>query len=211
MSNERYGRLVVKELHHIDRFYKKHYVCVCDCGNEIVTRYDRLQVGKTSSCGCIQEERSERRVFRELDKAVAVALRAAEREKKRAEKEKQHAAARARRVELREFCAYHAYTKSSYDAMVARCKTVTAAYPSYGQKVEVCARWLDGENGKTGFECFVEDMGPRPRGLSIDRQDGAKGYEPGNCAWATPLEQANNTKRRVLTRKELLKKITSGL
>lgn len=43
------------------------------------------------------------------------------------------------------------------------------------------------------FEHFLEDMGRKPSPAhSIDRIDGSKGYGPGNCRWATPLEQSQN-------------------
>ncbi len=44
------------------------------------------------------------------------------------------------------------------------------------------------------FENFLQDMGTKPEGTSIDRIDPFKGYEPGNCRWATALEQARNRK-----------------
>lgn len=60
-------------------------------------------------------------------------------------------------------------------------------FAHYGAKgVTVCDRWRD------SFAAFILDMGPAPPGTSIDRIDNAKGYEPGNCRWATIFEQAAN-------------------
>ena len=78
--------------------------------------------------------------------------------------------------------------------MNCRCFNVNdPAYKSYGGRgITVCGRWKEGDGIRTGFQCFIEDMGPRPKGLSLDRIDNNKGYEKSNCQWSSPRDQARN-------------------
>ena len=58
--NKRFGRLVVKEIIR-EKGKNAKYRCVCDCGKEIITWYNNLYIGKTLSCGCLQEETRRRK------------------------------------------------------------------------------------------------------------------------------------------------------
>jgi hypothetical protein len=84
------------------------------------------------------------------------------------------------------------------DNMLQRCTNPKAtSYEYYGGRgISVCNRWRYGEGGKSGSECFLEDMGPRPDGLTLERRDGDRNYEPPNCYWATRNEQNLNRRRR---------------
>lgn len=57
-----------------------------------------------------------------------------------------------------------------------------------GRGIRVCDRW----KGVLGFERFLADMGERPVGQTLDRKDVDGNYEPGNCRWATLVEQRAN-------------------
>jgi hypothetical protein len=89
--------------------------------------------------------------------------------------------------------------KPLYDVwtmMLRRCDDPTFKdWSLYGGKtppVTVCARW------RASYDDFAADMGPRPRGTTLDRIDSNGHYEPGNCHWATPKQQARNMSRNRL-------------
>ncbi len=76
-----------------------------------------------------------------------------------------------------------------WKAMNERCTRVKCqSFKNYGGRgIKVCDRW------RHDFKSFYEDMGPRPSpNHSIDRKDNDGNYEPGNCRWATAVEQRHN-------------------
>lgn len=75
--------------------------------------------------------------------------------------------------------------------MIQRCHNPkNHKYSSYGNRgIFVCLEWRD------SFEKFLLDMGPRPNGSSIERKNNNEGYNPRNCVWATPKQQASNRRK----------------
>jgi len=66
-------------------------------------------------------------------------------------------------------------------------------YKNYGARgIKVCDRWMN------SFENFIKDMGKRPAGMSIERKDNSKGYEPDNCVWATDKAQCRNKRNNTM-------------
>jgi hypothetical protein len=80
-------------------------------------------------------------------------------------------------------------TYTTWSKVIARCTNpCDRRYADYGGRgITVCEEW------KT-FMGFLADMGDRPKGMTLDRRDNSKGYEPSNCRWATPKEQQRNTR-----------------
>ena len=57
--------------------------------------------------------------------------------------------------------------------------------------ITICDEWLD----YTAFSKWAKDNGyEEGKGLSIDRKDNVKGYNPINCRWTTSEIQSQNTK-----------------
>src|SRR5574337_328089 len=78
---------------------------------------------------------------------------------------------------------------NSWQSMKKRCLNPRDRnYPQYGGRgIKIHPAWV------SSFHQFLADMGPKPSPQhSIDRIDNDAGYEPANCRWATPQQQAAN-------------------
>ena len=56
LSGKQYGRLTVLECIGSDKYHKRLYRCLCECGKEKITTQALLKRGEVTSCGCKQKE-----------------------------------------------------------------------------------------------------------------------------------------------------------
>lgn len=97
-------------------------------------------------------------------------------------------------------------TYNSWRSMIQRCTNPNHThYERY--KDLLCEDWLE-------FNNFLEDMGERLDGTSLDRIDNEKGYYKDNCRWATPTMQIRNRRSNSLNEriaKEICELFEKGL
>lgn len=170
LRGRKFGRLTVVRLSNPGAG-RARWFCTCECGGFRTTRSDQLQLGGCQSCGCLGVEAN----ARPTPARLANWARA-----RRGVKHDMHKTAEYR----------------AWGNMISRCESKDPRHVKYYQSrgITVCARWRRGEFGKTGFECFYEDVGARPSpGHSVDRYpDNDGNYEPGNVRWATRRQQLQN-------------------
>jgi hypothetical protein len=182
LVGQRFGKLLVKSMGVGPNGSTAQ--CDCDCGNSKTVLAYNLRSGNTKSCGCVR--------------SIAFATQPVlTHEQMRAKIE------RIRQIGFRN--RVHGHT-STPDAVGRRSKTYASwsdakkrcfspknkRFADYGGRgILMCDLWAN------SFAAFLEDMGERPPGTTLDRINVDEGYEPGNCRWASRFEQAQNTRANV--------------
>lgn len=84
----------------------------------------------------------------------------------------------------------------AWSAAKSRCyKSNHPEYKNYGARgITMCPEWV------SDFSQFYMDMGPRPKGLSLERVEVNKGYNPENCVWADYKTQCANKRTSLKNR-----------
>jgi hypothetical protein len=168
LTGRRFGRLVAVSIAagSLESRYRLRWMCRCDCGGTQVVRPDALKAGLTRSCGCLQPLAASanlRRYYESHAHAVVHGHSSSRNGKKPSP------------------------TYITWVGMRARCHNPKSAkYGRYGGRgIQVCERW------RNCFKAFLDDMGPRPDGHTIDRIDPNGNYEPSNCRWVTHEQWLN--------------------
>lgn len=217
LTGQRFGRLTV--LHFAEARKGQHYWrCRCDCGAEHSPTQPNLLKGRSRSCGCLKRELAHARAQlipagRRFGRWTVIRLDTKHPSKIRRwicrcdcgeEKSVRGTHLRDGRSKscgclARDVNKGNKYgrrhglsntpTWRSWISMNNRCND--PSNKDYGGRgINVCERWHFANI--RAFENFVEDMGLRPDGSSLDRINPDGGYNPDNCRWATSREQIRN-------------------
>lgn len=183
LFDKRFGRLTVLPCCFVEDIQdsngkiipnKRKYIlkCKCDCGNYYYTSRMNLLLDKVHSCGCLHSEITA--------------------EKNRLSSTKYSDA------DSQSYSKYNGLYHS-WSAMKNRCTSESnVKYKYYGGRgITICDEWSDYEN----FKSWALSNGWK-EGLTLDRIDSDKNYEPSNCRWVTMKTQQNNKRNnKMLTYK----------
>lgn len=194
------------------RGVSQYWLFRCDCGVEKTIKGSHVKDGRTRSCGCIKaQEQVVGMIFgrwtplREVERNLGVGrmfecVCECGVQRNVIGTDLINGGSKSCGCLNRELHTTHGMSNTAelkiWNHMIARCyNSNTNCFDNYGGRgIQVCERW------RSSFESFLADMGMRPSlEHSIDRFPNNNGnYEPGNCRWATPLQQGRNKRNNRL-------------
>jgi len=174
-----YGNFtIIKEAKHVKP--RTHVYARCICGNIVVKPLSVVVRNLHKSCGCIEQtKRANELIGRIFGEATVI-----------------------KPVGVKNRENYFECLCSCGKLFVAKRGTLVGGHVSScghlvglsnikdgGRGTTVCERWL----GEDGFKNFILDLGVRPSKIhQVNRIDNNGNYDPSNCEWVTPKENAQN-------------------
>lgn len=196
------------------------WLCRCDCGRQLPILGHRLRDGSAKSCGCLNaangfidlanRQFGRLTVVRQVDNYHYGNGKQRARWMCRCDCGKECTVTSTNLVGGTQSCgclqrertslsrATHRRSKSAeyqiWRSAKERCfNPRNQQYANYGGRgIVMCEEW------RHSFESFLAHIGPRPPGLTLERIDNSRGYEPGNVCWETRKQQCRNTRRNVI-------------
>lgn len=187
--------------------------CLCSCGNEAIIDKGKLVSGVAVSCGCKKKEPKVDIAGKVFGRLTAIKIVGACVDGRGfpwlcacscgAEKVVHYVYLKSkhvrscgcmRREQLAERNRTHGETKTPayrrWQWMHSRVRCAWGPKNKCYAGITVCDEW-------SSYEQFKKDMGECPDGMSLDRIDNSRGYDPSNCRWVPLARQAANTSRNV--------------
>jgi hypothetical protein len=206
-AGTRFHKLTVVRRATSDGAGRAQFLCRCECGTVCHVRGADLRSGHTKSCGCRRSTLARQRLGKVQMKVFGSVLVLGKADPENNPEIKPNT----RWVVVCKVCHHRCFeavtrtvrsgkarcacltrTYTSWRQMIQRCTNKNhQLYKDYGGRgISVCVQW------RKSFLTFVQYMGQRPEGKTLDRHPNPDGnYEPGNCRWGTPGEQAKSRRK----------------